>query len=169
MRKFIEASVNVENRQVDCCLNGCMAFTHKRSHMTFCDACGTARNPEGGRPARQMTYWPLTAWLVNVLSDPGLRPDMRAGMKEARGVAATNSDGTQREGLYDWYGDPTLLDALRARRFDVDTNIAPSMSTGGFEAWRQRGLQGWQIIVTVLNLSPGVRARHICHCRGHDT
>jgi len=101
MRKFIEASVNVEKRQVDCCLNGCVAFTHKLSHLTSCDACGTARYTASGRPARQMTYRPLTAWLVNILSDPVLGPDMRASMKEARGAAALNSDGTQRKGLHD--------------------------------------------------------------------
>ena len=36
------------------------------------------------------------------------------------------------------------------------------MSSDGFEARRQRGFQGWPIIVTVLNLSPGVRTRYIC-------
>ena len=162
MRTFIEASVNVEKRQVDCCLNGCVAFTHKRSLLTSCDACGTARYTASGRPARQMTYWPLTAWLINMLSDPVLGPDMRASVKEARGAAATNSDGTQREGLYDWYDGLTFLDALRAGLFDEDTDIALSVSTDGFEAWRQRGFQGWPIIVTVLNLSPGVRTRNIC-------
>jgi len=40
MRKFIEASVNVEKRQVGCCLNGCEAFTHKRTHLTSC--CSTS-------------------------------------------------------------------------------------------------------------------------------
>jgi len=162
MRKFIEASVNVEKRQVDCCLNGCVAFTHTRSRLTSCDACGTARYTASGKPARQMTYWPLTAWLINMLSDPILGPDMMAGMKEARSAASRNSDGKQREGLHDWHDGLTFLEALRAGLFDEDTDIALSVSTDGFEAWRQRGFQGWPIIVTVLNLSPGVRTRNIC-------
>jgi len=162
MRKFIEASVNVEKRQVDCCLNGCVAFTYKRSRLTLCDAGGTARYTASGKPARQMTYWPLTAWLVNMLSDPILGPDKMAGMKEARSAANRNLDGKQREGLHDWHDGLTFLEALRARLFDEDTDIALSVSTDSFEAWRQRGFQGWPIIVTVLNLSPGVRTRNIC-------
>jgi len=100
MRKLIEASENVEKGQVDCCLNGCIAFTHKRSRLTSCDACGTARYTASGKPARKMTYWPLTAWLINInmLSDPILGPDMMAGMKKARCAASRNSDGKQKGG-----------------------------------------------------------------------
>ena len=73
-----------------------------------------------------------------MLSDPVLGPDMRAGMKEARGAAATNADGTQREGLHDWYDGLTFLDALRAGLFGEDTDIALSVSTDGFVPWRQQ-------------------------------
>ena len=85
---------------MDCCLNGCVAFTHKRSRLTSCDACGTVWYTALGKPARQMTYWSRTAWLINMLSDPTLGPDIMAGMKEARSAACRNSDGKQREGLH---------------------------------------------------------------------
>jgi len=136
MRTFIEASVDVENRQVDCCLNGCVAFTHKRSHLSSCDACGTARYTSTGKPSRQMTYWPVTAWLTNMLGDPILGPDMMAGMKAARSAANRNSDGQQKEGLHDWYDGLIFLKALLAGPFTEDTDIALSISTDGFELWR---------------------------------
>jgi len=109
-----------------------------------------------------MTYWPVPAWLTNMLGDPILGPDMMAGMKEARSAANRNSDGQQKEGLHDWYDGLNFLKALLAGLFTEDTDIALSISTDGFEAWRQRGFQGWPIIVTVLNLSPGVRTSNIC-------
>jgi len=109
--------VNVDKRQVDCYRNWCVAFTHKRSHLTSCGASGTSRYTKSGRAARQLPSWSLTAWLVNMLSDLVLRPDMRVSMKETRGAAATNSDGMQREGIHDWYDGLTFLDALRAGLF----------------------------------------------------
>ena len=147
---------------MDCCLNGCVAFTHKRSRLTSCDACGTVWYTALGKPARQMTYWSRTAWLINMLSDPTLGPDIMAGMKEARSAASRNSDGKEREGLHNWHHGLTFLEALREGLFDEDTDTALSVSTDCFVAWRQRELQGWPIIVTVLNNSPGVRTRNIC-------
>jgi len=35
MERFIEASVNLETRTVDCCRNGCLAFTDKRVQALF--------------------------------------------------------------------------------------------------------------------------------------
>jgi len=138
IRKFIEASVNVEKRQVDCCLNGCVAFTHKRSLVRSCDACGTARYTSTGKPARQMTYWPVTAWLTNMLGDPILGPDMMAGMKAARSAANRNSEGQQKEAMHDWYDGLNILKALLAGLFTEDTDIGLSIFTDGIEAWRQR-------------------------------
>jgi len=34
MECFIDASVNLETRDVDCCVNGCLTFTHKRVQLT---------------------------------------------------------------------------------------------------------------------------------------
>eukprot|EP00170_Pyropia_yezoensis_P003186 contig_13359_g3193 len=162
MRKFIEASDNVETRQVDCRTNGCVAFTHERAQSKACDACGSERYTRSGNPSRQMTYWPLTAWLVNMLSDPGLGPDMMIGMKGARLSAFRDLHGYQGKGLHDWGDGRNFLEAVRRGLLDEDTDVALSVPTDGFEAWRQRGFQGWPIIVTVLNLPPNVRVRNIC-------
>jgi len=109
-----------------------------------------------------MTSWSVPAWLTNMLGDPILGPVMMAGMKAARSAANRNSDGKQKEGLHDWYDGLNFLKALLAGLFTGDTDIALSISTDGFEVWRQRGFQGWPIIVTVLNLSPSVRTGNIC-------
>jgi len=103
LRTFIDASVNVERRQVDCCVSGCLAFTHTRSEYTVRDACGAARYAANGQPVWQMVYWPLTGWLVNMLSDPILGPDIMAGMNRARQTAAACADRKQKKGLQDWY------------------------------------------------------------------
>jgi len=53
----INASVNLETRAVDCCINGCVALLHVRTQQTFCDACGAARYKADGEPAKQVIYW----------------------------------------------------------------------------------------------------------------
>jgi len=126
----METSVNVEKRQVDCCLHGCVAFTHNRSHMTWFDTSGMATR----RQARQMTNSPLTAWLLYMLSDPSFCPHMMFVMKEALCAACKNSDGKQRESLNDWHGGLTVLEALRADRLAADTDISLSASADGFAA-----------------------------------
>ena len=97
-----------------------------------------------------------------MLSDPILGPDIMAGMNRARQTAAACADGKQKEGLQDWYHGLVFLAAVRAGLFTKDTDTALSISTDGFEAWRQGGFQGWPIIVTVLNLPPGTRTRNVC-------
>jgi len=99
--KFIKASVTVEQRQMDRCLNGCIAFTHKRSRLTSCDDCRTTEYTASGKLIWQMTCSPLTAWFRTLLSDQFLGHDLRAGMKEARSADRRNSDGKQREGQHD--------------------------------------------------------------------
>jgi len=139
MRKFIEASGNVGKRQVDCCLNGCVAFPHKQSRLTSCDTCGTAPYMASDKPARQMTYWPLTSWLIYMLIDPILGPDMKNGMKEARSAAGRNSDGKHREVLHDWQSGVPFIEALPAELFHKSTDIVISVSTDSLTAWRSKG------------------------------
>ena len=70
LEQFIKASVNLETRKVDCCRNGCLAYTHKRALQTECDACGAPRHETVGRPAKQITYFSTTSWLAHLLGDP---------------------------------------------------------------------------------------------------
>jgi len=61
IEQFIDASGNIETRAVDCCVNGCLAFTFKRVHQTACDACGAPRFKSDEKAARQVTYWSLAS------------------------------------------------------------------------------------------------------------
>ena len=55
-----------------------------------------------------------------------------------------------------------LREAVRAGLFNSDTCVALSVSMDGFEAWRQRGFQGWPIVATVLNVKRGERVKNVC-------
>lgn len=157
IERFIDASVDVHQRQVDACINGCAAYTHTRAALTSCEYCGQRRFRASGQAAKQVTYWSLSGWLVNMISDPTLGPEMIATMARAREAA-----GHPVQDLRDWYDGSNFRDAVRAGYFNADTDIALSLSTDGFEAWRQMGFQGWPVIVTVLNLSPEIRSRNVC-------
>ena len=98
MEGFIQASVNLETRTVDCCRNACLAFTHKRVQQNACDACGAPRYKADGKPAKQMTYWSLTSWLAHLLGDPVIEKSMLENMAAARKAAEEGADG-----VHDYY------------------------------------------------------------------
>ena len=92
---FIDAAVHLETRAVDCCVNGCSAFTDKRASETACDACGASRYKAGGKPAKQVTYWSLTSWLAHLLGYPVIGKSMLENMAAARIAAYGGADGVQ--------------------------------------------------------------------------
>jgi len=93
MEQFIDASVNLGTRAVDCCVNGCLAFTFKRAQQTACDACGAPRFKSDGKPARQVTYWSLASWLAHLFGDPVIGKSMLENMEKAR-LAADEDVGS---------------------------------------------------------------------------
>jgi len=75
---------------------------------------------------------------------------MVQAMNEAREAAAAGSP----EDLRDWFDGEVFRKLVAQGYFSSNTCIALSISTDGFQAWRQRGLEGWPIIATVLNIDP---------------
>jgi len=92
--------------------------------------------------------------------DPFLGPALKKGTRTAQSEARKKGAFTPKHGIHDWYNGMISLEAVRAGLFDEIIDVAHGLSTDGFEAWRQRGSQGWAIIVTVLNLSPGKRTQN---------
>lgn len=64
--------------------------------------------------------------------------------------------------LEDSFNRSTFGDTVQAGLFTAGTDVAISLSTDGFEAWRQEGFQGWPVVATVLNLSSENRTRNVC-------
>lgn len=152
---MVEASVNLRTRKVDCCRAGCVAFTAERRDLTACDVCGAARYRACGEPKKQATFWPLLPWLRIMLADSVMGADMVKAMKEARAAAAAGPPDT----LRDWFDGAIFRKLVTTGYFPSDTCMALSISTDGFQAWRQRGFEGWPIIATTLNLDPGARVQ----------
>lgn len=101
-----------------------------------------------------MTYWSLTAWLTAMLADPELGPSMVDAMAKARQAATEPVSGVE-----DWYDGSNFRTAVANGLFNLNTSIALSISTDGFEAWRQLGFQGWPVVAIILNLDPSTRTR----------
>jgi len=83
MERFIEESENLETRSVDCCINRCLSFTHKRTRQTASDVCGSLRYKRSGAPAKQVTYWSIVSWLAYLLGHPVVGTSMLANMAAA--------------------------------------------------------------------------------------
>lgn len=95
--------MNVEVRHVDCCGNLRRAFTRNGAVLSSCTACGSKWCTSSGKPAKQNTYWPLTARSANMLGDSMLGPDIIAGMERARTLAFRDMDGNEIKDLHVWY------------------------------------------------------------------
>lgn len=152
---MIEASVDLQTKEVDCCRNGCVAFTASREALTQCDVCKTSRYRSDGRAAKKATYWPLLPWLRMMLADADIGAGMVTAMKEARQAAAAGAP----KDLRDWFDGTTFRNLVNKGYFSTNTCIALSISTDGFQAWKQRGFEGWPIIATILNVDPSARVQ----------
>jgi len=154
LERFIDAAVNLETRAVDCCVNGCLAFTDKRASETACDACDASRYKAGGKPAKQVTYWSLTAWLAHLLSDPIVGKSMVENIEAARKAAEEGA-----EGVHDYFHAANLR-FLRDRGLLNGLFVPLNFGTDGFQFWRQNGFEGWPIVVTPLSISPDQRTHN---------
>jgi len=154
MERFIDASVNLETRAVDCCVNGCVAFTHTRSQETTCDARGALRYKANGKPAKQITYWYLTSWLAHHIGDPIIGKSMLENIAAARIAADIVADGVQ-----DYYHGTNFYHYRDRGLLDHGPFVMLNCSTDGFHFFRKNGLEGWPIIATPLCLIPDQRNR----------
>ena len=155
LNSMIESSVDLYKKLFDCCRAGCGAITAHRKEYTACDVCNAPRYRAYGNPHKQGTYWPLLPWLRMMLADPEIGAGMVSAMKEAREAA----ESSPTRGLRDWFDGATFRKLGALGYFSYNTCITLSISTDGFKAWRQRGFEGWPIIVTVLSVDPTSRVQ----------
>lgn len=154
-QKLFDAAMDLQENCIDACPAGCVAFTAARSSFTACDVCQQPRFESGtATPRKQVTYWPMIPWLTAMLKDPVLGLDMTAGMAHARRRASQS-----RISVEDLYDGSNFRNAVQPGYFQADTDVAFSLSTDGFEAWHQQGLQRWPIVATIVNRNEECRSR----------
>lgn len=83
LNAFVESSMDVHELRVDCCPEGCVAFTADRKLYNSCDYCGSPRFKNTGSPTKQVVYWRLASWLRMLLADPSIGPGMVRGVAQA--------------------------------------------------------------------------------------
>jgi len=155
LERFIDPSINLEMRAVDCGINGCVAFTHLSTQQTVCDACGAAKYVASGKPAKQVIYWSLIAWLTHLLGDPVIGKAMLKNMAAARTAAEEGADG-----VHDYSQSEKFRHYLDRKLLDGGPFIPVNVGTDGFQFFRQNGFEGWPGAATPLRLSPDQRARN---------
>ena len=155
IHSMVASSVDLHTTRVDCCRDGCVAFTADRKDLTACDACIAPRFRAEGKPHKQATFWPLLPWLRMMLADPNIGTGMVKAMQEAREAAAAGPP----KDLRDWFDGQIFRKLVAQGYFSSNTCFVLSISTDGFQAWKQRGFEGWPIVATVLNIDPSGRAQ----------
>jgi len=154
MERFVDASVTLETKLVDCCIHGGVAFTNTRAQQTKCDACGAPRFKTNGKPAKLVTYWSLTSWLAHVLSDPITGKSMMENMAAARKAVDKVADG-----VHDYPHSLNFRLYRDAGLLDHGPFVPANCGIDGFQFFRQNGFEGWPVTVTPLSPSPDERTR----------
>jgi len=136
MERFVHASVNLNPRLVDCCMNGYVAFTHTRAQQTSCEVCGAPRFKANGKPAKQVTYWSLTSWLAHLLKDPIIEKSMMEDMAAARKAADEVADG-----VHDYPHSSNCRHYRESGLLDRGPFVPVDCGTDGSQFFRQNGFE----------------------------
>jgi len=137
LNQLIHEPVHLEEKVVDCCRNGCLAYTGERSQQTVCGFCKADRFYANRKVAKTTRYFNIAALMNMMLANPDIGPDMMDLMRKARLAAASGSRSRD-----DWYKSDIFRILLAMGKFSSDTDVAQSIWADGFEAWRQGGFQG---------------------------
>jgi len=158
LNSLVRDSVSVHTKRVDACREGCVADTADHKSDEKCWKCGAARYTSAEKPAQQAEYFSLIAWLKTMLADPILAPELLATMKAACLVSASRdpnhpySDFFHGKNFQKLYNDVCFYSMM---------DFAISLSTDGFEAWRQQGFSAWPFISMILSLGADTRSKNV--------
>jgi len=83
---------------VDCCRNGCLAYTGERSQQTMRDFCKADRFYAYRKVTKTTRYFSIAAWMTMMLANLDIGPAMMDLMRKA--LLAVASGSTSRD---DWY------------------------------------------------------------------
>jgi len=132
-----------------------VALTANHKSDDKCWICGAARYTSPGKPAKKLEGFSLIASLKASLADPILGLERMATMKADR-VNASRKDYNH---PYAYCFDGNNLQELENDGcFSADLDFAISLSTDGFEAWRQQELSAWPVTAMILSLAADRRS-----------
>lgn len=146
---LVREVVQVHTLAVDACINGWLAITASRTDSNVWGVCQTSRR-RIDETARKQVTWSIVPWLVSLLASPATAKEMMSTMATARRDAAKPTQELSE--ICAWYHGTVVRQLSQQGHFTADTDIAVSLSTNGFEAWRQQGFQAWPCVITALNL-----------------
>jgi len=92
-----------------------------------------------------------------MLADPAIGPVMVSSMKEAREAATADPH----KDLRDWLDGQVFRSLADQGYFSSYTCTALSISTDGFQAWKQHAFEGWLINAAILNVHPSSRVQMV--------
>lgn len=151
---LVDDSFGLKETRVSCCRNGRMAFTGDDKRAPNCNYRRQSRLRADGREAHHNVYWDLAVGMVAMLEDETVGTQKQSSMAKAR--AAAGRPVTDKR---DWYDGDNFRRLAREGHFPSSTWVASSITTDGFEAWRQKGFYGWPVVATVLNLNSDIPAQ----------
>lgn len=110
----LQQLTGVEPQYIDCCVNGCMAYTEKFSDLTDCHLCKNKQKPTESRyrpgtqiARKQFVYIPIISRLKYQFSIPGQAQILKQYRREQE---ETYSEGVYRDFWDGWIAKSFLQD-----------------------------------------------------------
>ncbi|KAE8229698.1 hypothetical protein CF326_g5325 [Tilletia indica] len=155
---LIKTLTRLREHKWDMCPNSCMAFVGRHAEKTRCTSrrngqrCNEARYDASGKPRRQYTTFSIL-------------PRVRAKFASGHGSTylhdlAEFSDrtwGTDQHHFCDWSSGAIHRELREKGLFDDPRHDAYILSTDGAQFIDKRTSNGWVVILSSLNSSPGQR------------
>jgi len=135
-----------------------VAYTTDYKSDEKCWKCGAARYTSAGKPAQQVEFFSSIAWLKTMLADPILAPEPLVTMKAACLAAASRDPNHP---YADFFHGNSFQELYNDGCFCCMLDFASSLSTDGFEAWRQQGFSAWPFIAMILSLGAEKRSKNV--------
>jgi Transposase family tnp2 len=149
IKKLATKISEVETVAMHCCVRSCVAFTGPHANLTACPYCNEPRFISSNRPRRTYNIMPIIPRLRHQFRDP-------KRCEQLLYRARFQQDVREIQDIFD--GD--RYNELRDQGFfNDDRDVALSMSTDGFQIFRQKTHDCWPIALTNLNLHPEIRVK----------
>lgn len=153
VRNRLNKEARMVLKYIDCCINGCRAYTGRWAKSKGCK-CGQLRKEAFGRPRRLFLYMSplnrLRALFASKIASKQL--NHRRDRKVEEGVYNDVFDGSWYQYLLTQF--VTWEGTEQAHKyFEQDTDIAFSLSTDGVPLYRGSKLDCWPLILTIFSVS----------------
>ncbi|KAL1914108.1 uncharacterized protein VTP21DRAFT_1110, partial [Calcarisporiella thermophila] len=165
IEKELQTLVGIKPALIDCCINSCIAYTREYAHLTNCPICQEHRyktDPSLSKeqPRKVFPYFSLIDRFRVQYRNSARSNELRYRARYVGQASYSTSIQVPPEYEYnDIFDGKRYKELVQNGMFRDPRDIALSVSTDGFQLYKQNTHECWPVILINHNLSPEVRVK----------